>query len=470
MKDFLLKENLTDKNLELFTSNISQDLINKSAKALRNRSYNNSTKSKKKPSILLVPPDISRLDSKAGKIVELLHKKLSSYFSLTILPATGLHASMTDREKQLMFGADHKEMNFSIHDPQKSCVSLGEYELMTNDIKNILDQEPQLKKILQQKNEISNSLKIDLKINKLVFEYDLVFSIGQVLPHEVLGVSNFTKNIIIGLGGIEIIEKTHFLSSIIGLFKIITQVDNPIRDIIDDIFFSRVKAINSNIDFILTVLNPQKKLTLAKSTNKKKEAVYWINKKESFKEIAQHCLNCNVVFLPKKLKRVYAWMPPVKYSTVWVANKAIYRLGEIVEKNGELIIIALGVKAFSDQPQTNEIIKGIGYHRKPIILKKIYQLKKEGKLLKNSLATFAHLIHGGDVNFKVTYCINENADQNTDKKLSASDLKKSGFSFKGKAWGEKFYQDKQTLFQDNSYTEEVGYFYDPGLLTYKIKK
>ena len=36
---------------------------------------------------------------------------------------------------------------------------------------------------------------------------DLVVSIGQVVPHEVIGMANFTKNLVIGLGGAATIDR-----------------------------------------------------------------------------------------------------------------------------------------------------------------------------------------------------------------------------------------------------------------------
>ena len=47
--------------------------------------------------------------------------------------------------------------------------------------------------------------------------FDLILSIGQVVPHEVTGMSNYTKNILVGLGGRRIINESHMLGAVCNL-------------------------------------------------------------------------------------------------------------------------------------------------------------------------------------------------------------------------------------------------------------
>jgi nickel-dependent lactate racemase len=39
--------------------------------------------------------------------------------------------------------------------------------------------------------------------------FDLILSIGQVVPHEVIGMANYNKNILVGKGGPEGINRSH---------------------------------------------------------------------------------------------------------------------------------------------------------------------------------------------------------------------------------------------------------------------
>lgn len=62
------------------------------------------------------------------------------------------------------------------------------------------------------------------QLNKLVWERrnkkkSVVFSIGQVVPHEVLGMANFNKNLFVGAGGLEAINLSHFIGAVYGMEK-----------------------------------------------------------------------------------------------------------------------------------------------------------------------------------------------------------------------------------------------------------
>ena len=57
------------------------------------------------------------------------------------------------------------------------------------------------------------------QVNKLLVEggFDLILSIGQVVPHEVAGMANYNKNIFVGTGGSEGINKSHFIGAAYGM-------------------------------------------------------------------------------------------------------------------------------------------------------------------------------------------------------------------------------------------------------------
>ncbi len=71
------------------------------------------------------------------------------------------------------------------------------------------------------------------QVNKMLVDgdYDLILSIGQVVPHEVVGMANYNKNILVGTGGTEAIHKSHFIGAAYGMEKMMGRSDTPVRRI-----------------------------------------------------------------------------------------------------------------------------------------------------------------------------------------------------------------------------------------------
>ncbi len=67
------------------------------------------------------------------------------------------------------------------------------------------------------------------QVNRLISQggFDLILSIGQVVPHEVIGMANYTKNILIGTGGREGINRSHYLGAVYGMERIMGRAENP---------------------------------------------------------------------------------------------------------------------------------------------------------------------------------------------------------------------------------------------------
>ena len=63
--------------------------------------------------------------------------------------------------------------------------------------------------------------------------HDLILSVGQVVPHEVIGMANYNKNLLIGTGGPEGINKSHFIGAVYGMERIMGKADNPVRSLLN---------------------------------------------------------------------------------------------------------------------------------------------------------------------------------------------------------------------------------------------
>ena len=73
------------------------------------------------------------------------------------------------------------------------------------------------------------------QVDKLLVEggFDLILSIGQVVPHEVIGMANYNKNVFVGTGGAEGINKSHYLGAVYGMERIMGRADTPVRRVLN---------------------------------------------------------------------------------------------------------------------------------------------------------------------------------------------------------------------------------------------
>ncbi|MCX6302312.1 MAG: lactate racemase domain-containing protein, partial [Bacteroidia bacterium] len=167
--------------------------------------------------VLVIPPDFTRFHSRAGDITSLIYKYYKEKLK-DILPALGTHKPMTDNELVEMFKGVPKEL-FRIHDWRKDVVTVGTVpgEYISEITNGALD------------------YSWPAQLNKLVFNggHDLILSVGQVVPHEVIGMANFNKNLFVGTGGPEGINKSHFVGAVYGIERILGKADNPVRSMLN---------------------------------------------------------------------------------------------------------------------------------------------------------------------------------------------------------------------------------------------
>ncbi len=94
-----------------------------------------------------------------------------------------------------------------------------------------------------------------VQVNRLLQEggFDLILSLGQVVPHEVIGMANQNKNIFVGTGGADGINKSHFLGAAYGMERIMGRADTPVRRVLN-YGSERYCADDLPIVYVLTVL------------------------------------------------------------------------------------------------------------------------------------------------------------------------------------------------------------------------
>ena len=186
--------------------------------------------------------------------------------------------------------------------------------------------------------------RVEVTINKMVFDYDLLLIIGPTFPHEVAGFSGGNKYLFPGISGQEIIDMFHWLGALITNPAIIGTEDTPVRKIIN-------KAAS---------MLPMERLCMSLVVKGDDLAGLYIGSpEEAFSAAADLSSRIHIVYKDRTFDRVLSCAPRM-YDDIWTAGKCMYKLEPIVADNGELIIYAPHITQIS--ATHGEVIEKIGYH------------------------------------------------------------------------------------------------------------
>lgn len=330
-----------------------------------------------KKKVIVIPPDITRFHSRAGDITGLLYKYYKENLK-DVLPALGTHSPMTDEEMELMYPGVPKEL-FRIHNWRKDVVTAG---TVPGDY-------------ISELTEGALDFSWPAQLNKLVYDggHDLILSVGQVVPHEVIGMANYNKNLLVGTGGSEGINKSHFVSAVCGIEKILGKADNPVRKMLNYASENFIKHLP--VVYIHTVIgrDDNGKLVI--------RGLYIGDDPEVFTLAATLSLKVNFTVFEKPLEKVVVYLDPSEFRSTWLGNKSIYRTRMAMADNGELIVLAPGLKEFGEDKEIDRLIGKYGYRGTPATMEAL----KENEDLNQNLSAAAHLIHGSsEGRFSITYC------------------------------------------------------------------
>ena len=326
--------------------------------------------------VLLLPPDFTRFHSGAGKIANHLYHVLKDTCQVDVMPTLGTHVPMTDEEIRQMYG-DIPLERFIVHNWREDVVKLGEV--------------PQ-----EYVTEVSEGLvneAIPVEVNRLVVDpsYDLVLSIGQVVPHEVVGMANYGKNL---CGGKDMINIVHMLGAFYGLERLMGRDFSPVRKVFDyaeEHFLQKVPLC-----YILTV-------TTAPKGEIQMHGLFIGRERRAFEEAVALAQQTNMIFVDKPMKKCVVLLDEHEFKTTWVGNKAVYRTRMAIADGGELIVLAPGVDKFGEDASIDKLIRKYGYCGREKVLELVD--KPECGDLRENLSVAAHLIHGSsDGRFHITYC------------------------------------------------------------------
>ena len=388
-----------------------------------------SLQNRKLRKVLLVPPDMTRRNSGAGLITALYYELLEDVH-VDVLPALGTHVPMTRDEQISFFGDKIPEERFLEHDWRNNISKIGEIPgRFVHEVSEGLIESP---------------IDVELSNHLLDKSYDLILSIGQVVPHEVVGMANYTKNIVVGCGGSSFINQSHMLGAVYGMERMMGKADTPVRKVFD---YAQEHFINKlPVEYVLTV-------TVSAGEKTDILGLYIGKDRECFERAAQLSQKHNLIFMESPIETCVVWLDEHEFHSTWLGNKAIYRTRMAMADGGRLIVLAPGVVKFGEDEAIDRLVRRYGYKGRDNIL----GLSKTEPDLQNNLSAAAHLIHGStDGRFSVTYA--------TDK-LSKEDVEGVGFEYMSLTAALKKYDPKSLSPGYNKTVdgERVFYIENPAL-------
>ena len=327
--------------------------------------------------VIAVPPDFTRFYSRAGQLTCMTHDYYGDRL-VDVLPAVGTHFEMPTWQKEKMFPTVPDEL-FRYHNWRTDVETIGtvpaEY---VSEVTEGIYNEPW-----------------PAQMNRLIWEggHDLVLSIGQVVPHEVMGMANYNKNLLVGTGGVRGINESHYIGAVYGMERIMGRADTPPRKILNyaqDNFCQHLPLL-----YVLTVIGQNDAGELVT------RGLYIGDDVECFMQASELSLAVNFEMVPKPIEKAVVYLDPEEFHSTWLGNKAIYRTRMAIADEGELIVLGPAVKTFGEDPEIDRLIRKYGYRTNAEIL----QFVADNEDLRANLSAAAHLSHGSpDGRFKVTYC------------------------------------------------------------------
>lgn len=332
---------------------------------------------------LIIPPDFTRYHSNAGLLSQLYYLQLIEMgASVDILPALGTHEPVSKSQFEKMFG-DIPFEKMLVHNWRSDVVKIGEVPGdFISDITDGLWTDP-----------------VDVEVNRLIMDesYDLIISPGQVVPHEVIGMSNHAKNLFVGCGGADMINKSHMVGAVYGLERMMGKDYTPVRKIFDYGMEHYLK--DRPILFALTV-------TTAPGGNIQTHGLFIGEGRNCLTEAVKLAQEKNIDFVEHGIKKCVVYLDPEEFKSTWLGNKAVYRTRMAMADGSQLIILAPGVTKFGEDAQVDLLIRKYGYKGR---LNTLEQFKKpENADLRANMGAAAHLIHGSsDGRFEIVYAVKE---------------------------------------------------------------
>ena len=379
-------------------------------------------------SVLAIPPDITRLHSQAGMLTRLAWQYYGDRLK-AVLPALGTHAPQRPDQLDRMF-ADMPHTLFRVHNWRTDVETIGEVPAQ----------------FIREQSEGKLDFAWPAQVNRMLLDggFDLILSLGQVVPHEVIGMANYNKNILVGTGGREGINRSHYLGAVYGLERIMGRAENPVRAILNyasDRFLRHVPIV-----YVHTVISRRADGTLAV------RGLFIGDDQECFLRAADLSLKVNFEQLDEPIRKAVVYLDPHEFHSTWIGNKAVYRTRMALADGAELVILAPGVDTFGEDKTIDQLIRKYGYRGTPATIAAV----EANPDLASELGAAAHLIHSSsEGRFKITWCPGQ---------LNREEIEGVNFSYGDlDEMLERYDPDKLVHGYNKVDGEEIFYIANPGL-------
>ena len=378
--------------------------------------------------VLAVPPDMTRLHSQAGVLTQAAWTLLGDRLKV-VLPALGTHSAMQPGQLKHMFGDVPQDL-FRVHHWRTDVETVGEVPA----------------EFIHQQSEGKLNFALAAQVNRHITQgdFDLILSIGQVVPHEVIGMANYNKNILIGTGGRESISRSHYLGAVYGMERIMGRAENPVRAVLNyasDHFLRHLPIV-----YVLTVVGRRADGELAV------RGLFIGDDVECFHRAAELSLKVNFELVDEPIRKAVVYLDPHEFHSTWLGNKAVYRTRMALADGAELIVLAPGVKEFGEDKTIDALIRKYGYRGTPATLAAV----AANADLANELSAASHLIHASsEGRFTIRWCPGH---------LSKEEVEGVGFAYGDlAAMMEKYDPAKLAHGYNRVDGEEIFFIANPGL-------
>jgi len=378
--------------------------------------------------VLAVPPDQTREHSRSGELTSYAWKYYGDRLK-AILPALGTHTAMRPDQIAHMFPDVPQEL-FRAHNWRTDVETLG-----------VVPAE-----YIREQSEGKLNYDWPAQVNRLISQggFDLILSIGQVVPHEVIGMANYNKNILVGTGGREGINRSHYLGAVYGMERIMGRAINPVRNVLNyasDHFLRHLPIV-----YVQTVVGRKADGELAV------RGLFVGDDVECFNLAAELSLKVNFEMVETPIQKAVVYLDPQEFHSTWLGNKAVYRTRMALADGAELIVLAPGVKEFGEDKTIDGLIRKYGYNGTPATLAAV----EANEDLARDLSAAAHLIHGSsEGRFKITWCPGH---------LSKDEVEGVGFNYGDLSTILKRYDPQKLAHGKNQVEgEEIFFIANPGL-------
>jgi len=296
--------------------------------------------------ILVLAPDNTR-SGPVGDIFKMIFDSLAQKAkAVDVLIALGTHQRLTEEQICTRLGMTPTErktrfasVKFFNHQWQDKATFISVGKISAKEIEQLTDG--------------LFSEEVDIAVNKMIFDYDELFILGPVFPHEVVGFSGGHKYIFPGIAGDEIINFFHWLGAVITNPRINGCKDTPTRRVVEE---------------AATFVKTPRQLFAIVAVDNELKGIFIGDTHEAWEKAAELSARVHIVYKDKPYKTILG-IAPKMYDDIWTAGKVMYKLEPVLADGGTLIIYAPHISEISYTH--GRVIDKIGYHTRDYFLKQM---------------------------------------------------------------------------------------------------